>query len=212
MIRIILAEDHKIVRDGIKKLLDQEQDFQIVGDAVNGLEVTQLLDQGVEANIILVDMNAPEIPGPDIIKKIKDNARGAKVVVLTMLDDEKHVLEAFKAGANGYILKNAGSDELIFAIRHINGNGRYVCSELALRFLDRLIHQQNTLFTNVEPTKREAEVLQMIAEGMTNQEIADKLFTSKRTIEGHRQNLLDKTGSRNTAALIKFAILKGMIN
>ena len=134
-----------------------------------------------------------------------------------MLDNEKYIVQAFKNGASAYILKNITSDELVFCIKHVCLNAdRYICNELALRMLDKVINKPDVVVPNenteIELSKREIEVLTLIAEGYTNLEIADKLFTSKRTVEGHRQNLIDKTGSRNTAALIRYAILSGMIS
>jgi DNA-binding NarL/FixJ family response regulator len=159
----------------------------------------------------------PEMNGIELINKIKLSYPEIKVIVLSMLDHEKYVIEAFRAGACGYILKNVSSEELIFALRHIySTNERYLCNEISLKLLDRLITMPDTIaladHLNIDLSKRELEVLALIAEGYTNQEIAEKLFTSKRTVEGHRQNLIDKTGARNTAALIRFAIVNGLIS
>lgn len=133
-----------------------------------------------------------------------------------MLSNEKYVLKAFKSGANGYMLKNVGSDELLFGIRHIVNNGnRYICTELSMELLDRQLGRSYVLtddLPEVDLSKREMEILSFIAEGFTNQEIADKIFTSKRTVEGHRQNLIDKTRTRNSAALIRYAVLRGIVN
>ncbi|MBV8389738.1 MAG: response regulator transcription factor [Mucilaginibacter sp.] len=216
MIRIILAEDHNIVRDGIKNLLEKVPNFQIIGDAINGAEVLQLIASGLEPDIILVDMNMPVMGGLELSEKLKESAIKAKVIILTMIDHEKYVIKAFKSGVTGYLLKNVSADELIFAISHIHGDGNYICSELALRFMDRLTHMPELSSaedtSDVEFTKREMEVLVLTAEGYTNQEIADQLFTSKRTVEGHRQAMINKTGTRNTIALVKYALQHGIIN
>lgn len=216
MIRIILAEDHNIVRDGIRNLLEREKDIQVVGDAMNGQEVLNLLDNGVVAELILADINMPGMTGIEMTQRIKDAGIKSKVVILTMLDHERYVVQAFQSGANGYLLKNISADELVFALRHIHVDGRYICSELALRFLDRLVQQPDRRHfeeeTGVEFSTREIEILMLVADGLTNQEIADKLFTSKRTVEGHRQALIEKTGTRNTAALIRYGIQRGLIN
>lgn len=212
MIRIILAEDHNIVRNGIRSLLEQNTDFLIAGEADNGQHALDLMANGVEADIILLDMNMPGINGAELIEKLKETSPQIKVIVLTMNDHEKYILQAFQVGAEGYLLKNVSPDELGFAIRHIYSGGRYICSELSLRLLDRRIGQSDLSLKDIDLSKRELEILGFIAEGLTNTEIAERLFTSKRTVEGHRQNLLEKTGCRNTAALIKFSILKGLIN
>ncbi|MBS1532276.1 MAG: response regulator transcription factor [Bacteroidetes bacterium] len=216
MIRILLAEDHNIVRDGIKNLLQKELNFDVVGEATNGAEVLRQINNGAQPDIILADMNMPGMGGLELAEKVKNISCKAKVVVLTMIDHEKYVIKAFKNGVTGYLLKNVGADELVFAINHIHADGQYICSELALRFMNRLAHLPEPLDTedisDTEFTKRELEVLSLTAEGYTNQEIADKLFTSKRTVEGHRQSMINKTGTRNTVALIRYAIQHRIIN
>lgn len=217
MIRVILTEDHNVVRNGIKSILEKENNLEIVAEATNGKQTIELLEQGMNADVILADVNMPEMSGMEMTVEVKSRFPKVKVIILTMLDHEKYILQAFKNGASAYILKNITSDELIFCIKHVClNNDRYICNELALRMLDRLINKPEPVAPNenteIDLSKREVEVLSLIAEGYTNFEIADKLFTSKRTVEGHRQNLLDKTGSRNTAALIRYAILSGLIS
>jgi len=217
MINILLAEDHNVVRNGIRSLIEKETDIKVSAEAINGKRALALLSNATDINIVLTDLNMPEMNGIELINKIKLSYPDIKVVVLSMLDHEKYVIEAFRAGACGYILKNVSSEELIFALRHIHStNERYLCNEISLKLLDRLINMPDTIaladHLNIDLSKRELEVLALIAEGYTNQEIAEKLFTSKRTVEGHRQNLIDKTGARNTAALIRFAIVNGLIS
>lgn len=216
MIKIILAEDHNIVRKGIRNLLETVDIFEVIGEALNGSEVLTLIEKGLKPDIILADMNMPELGGIEVAEKVKEILPSVKTVLLTMLDHERYVIKAFNAGAVGYLLKSISSDELIFAIKHVCKEGRYICSELSLRFMDRLIQLPDTSLSDhhmdIEFSKRELQVLSLIAEGYTNQEIADQLFTSKRTVEGHRQSLIDKTSTRNTAALIKFALMNGVIN
>jgi DNA-binding NarL/FixJ family response regulator len=215
MIQIILAEDHHIVRGGIQSLLEKENGFSIAGEATNGSEVLGLLAKGVKADIILADMNMPVMGGLELTETIKKNFPGIKVIILSALDHEKYVVKAFQSGASGYLLKSVSPDELIFAIKHTYQNNAYICSELGRRFLDRLLTipdlVSNENNQGIEFSGREVEILSLIAEGFTNQEVADKLFTSKRTIENYRQSLIDKTGSRNTVALIRYAILNGII-
>jgi DNA-binding NarL/FixJ family response regulator len=216
MIQIILAEDHNIVRNGIRSLLEKEKDFEITGEAVNGREVLELFEKGIIADIVLADMNMPELSGIELIAKLKNSAATCRVIILSALDHEKYVVQAFHAGASGYLLKSVSPNELIFAIRHVYAGSQYICSELTSRFLNRLMAVPDTALTElsegIEFSSREVEVLVLVAEGYTNQEIADKIFTSKRTVEGHRQALIDKTGARNTAALIRFALVNGIIN
>jgi DNA-binding NarL/FixJ family response regulator len=216
MIKIILAEDHNVVRNGIRSLLEKESDIQVVAEATNGNEALKLLKEGLTPDIMLADVNMPEMNGMEMVAQISEHYPSVKVIMLSMLDNEKYIMQAFKAGATGYILKNVNAGELVFAIRHVcMSHERYLCNELSLRLLDKLIHTPESVFdidsSDIDISKREAEVLALISEGYTNQEIADKLFTSKRTIEGHRQSLIEKTGTRNTAALIRYAIVNGII-
>jgi DNA-binding NarL/FixJ family response regulator len=215
MIKIILAEDHNVVRNGIRSLLDKETDIQVIAEATNGKMVLQILKDGSIPDIILADINMPEMSGMEMVAQISHAYPKVKVIMLSMLDHEKYIMQAFKAGATGYILKNVNAIELVFAIRHVcTSNDKYICNELSLRLLDKLMHTPDSNFEveDLDITKREVEVLSLIAEGYTNQEIADKLFTSKRTIEGNRQMLIEKTGTRNTAALIRYAILNNIIS
>jgi DNA-binding NarL/FixJ family response regulator len=215
MIKIILAEDHNVVRNGIRSLLDKEKDIQVIAEATNGKMVLQILKDGRIPDIILADINMPEMNGMEMVAQISQTYPKIKVIMLSMLDHEKYIMQAFKAGATGYILKNVNAVELVYAIRHVcSSNEKYICNELSLRLLDKLMHTPDSNFEveDLDITKREVEVLSLIAEGYTNQEIADKLFTSKRTIEGNRQMLIEKTGTRNTAALIRYAILNNIIN
>lgn len=216
MLKVILAEDHNIVRNGIRMLLENEPDFEVIAEATNGQEVLELLEKNTPAELILADINMPIMDGITMLKAIRTSYPHIKVVFLTMLDNEKYIIQAFNEGASGYVFKSVSSDELIFSLRQVNNGSRYLCTELALTLLDRSL-QENTVFTTtmenkIDFSEREVEVLQLIAEGLTNTEIAEKIFISKRTVEGHRQSLLEKTGSRNTATLIRFALMHGFIS
>jgi len=215
MINLILAEDHNIVRNGISMLLGADKEISIKGEAVNGREVLDMIAAGIKADIILADINMPEMDGITLIGEVKQLSPQTKVVMLSMLDNEKYVVQAFAEGASGYLLKSISADELLFALKHVNSGNKYMCSELSMRLLDKLLHTVNTPFDQarheIDFSMREIEILHLIAEGLTNNEMSDKLFISKRTIEGHRQSLIEKTGSRNTAALIRFAVLSGIV-
>jgi len=216
MINILLAEDHKIVRDGLKFILEKEPDFNIVAEVNNGNEVMEVFNTGLAVDIVLSDMNMPGMGGQEITHWIKANHPQVRVIILTALDNEEYIISTFKSGACGYLLKNISADELHFAIRHVAAKNQYICSELTMRFVNRLVTMPDQLSTEMQAglefSSRELEILTLLAEGYTNQEIADKLFTSKRTVEGHRQNLIDKTGVRNTAALIKFAVINAIVH
>ena len=214
-IRIILADDHLILRGGIKAMLEKENFIEVTGEANNGTEVLSLMQNGTKADIILVDMNMPVMGGIELTEHLRKDHPSAKVIILSALDTEKHVIQAIHSGACGYLLKNISTSELVFAIKHTYEFGQYICAELSKRFLNRVLTvpspATNESIQGIEFSSRDVEILSLLAEGFTNQEVADKLFTSKRTVENIRQQLIDKTGSRNTISLIRFAMLNGII-
>ena len=215
-INLMLVDDHKIIRDGIKSFLKGDE-IQIVGEASNGRELLEMLTE-TQPDVVLLDINMPEMDGLEATKLIKAQYPEVKVLVLSMLDHEKYVQQVFDAGAMGYTLKNIGKDELIHAIRMVANGNRFIGTDVAFAFLNKLRNilpapaNQPYEKKPTDLSAREIEVLKLIAEGMTNAEIADKLFTSKRTIESHRQNIIEKTQVKNTAALIKYALNTGLIN
>lgn len=215
MVQVLLAEDHNIVRNGIRMLLEMDKGINIAGEAVNGKEVLEYISKNEKIDIVLADINMPELDGISLLKELKKISPETRIVMLSMHDNEKYISQAFLEGASGYLLKNVSADELIFSLKHVNFGGKYLCSELAIRMLDKHIQQDHNAIVSsgpkIEFSMREIEVLHLIAEGLTNYEMSDKLFISKRTIEGHRQSLIEKTGSRNTAALIRYAVLQGIV-
>lgn len=213
MLSLILAEDHNIVRNGIRMLLEADKEISIAGEATNGLEVLEIISSGVKVDIVLADINMPEMDGITLIKELKLKSPATQIVMLSMLDNDKYVSQAFSEGASGYLLKSVSADELIFSLKHVYAGGQYLCAELAMRLLNKSISTVplNRINDNVEYSMREIEILDLIAEGLTNNEMSAKLFISKRTIEGHRQSLIEKTGAKNTAALIRYAVLSGII-
>ncbi|WP_316804840.1 response regulator transcription factor [Pedobacter nototheniae] len=217
LIKVLLADDHNIVRNGIISLFEKDDtNIKIIAEAANGLEVLEHLKAGINPDIIITDINMPEMKGIELISIIKSNYPKIKILVLTILDQESYVLQSLEAGADGYLLKTVNISEIVFAINQIVSGHKYICTNLTIQLLSKLKGKFKIgaahLKSDVEISKREVEILTLIAEGYTNSEIADKLFTSKRTIEGNRQNLLDKTGKRNTAALINFVVRNGIID
>jgi DNA-binding NarL/FixJ family response regulator len=212
---IILADDHNIVRNGIKALLDRETSCKIVGEAEDGNGVLALLNHGVAANIVLTDLSMQGMGGLNLLESLKASHPEVKAIVLSAHDNEQYLAKAFRAGAAGYLLKSISANELIFAIKHVAENNQYISSQLTSKFLARVLavpdHTERLSRHGLEFSEKEVEVLCLIADGYTNQEIADKIFSGKRTIEGYRQSLIDKTGARNTAALIRFAVSNGII-
>ena len=214
MINILLAEDHNIVRNGIKMLLETDEEIRVVGEATNGIEAQKQIASH-EVDIILTDINMPGVDGLQLLKEVKAKHPHIKVIMLSMHEHEKYVLETFKNNGDGYLLKNIAEDELLFAVRFVHQGNKYLCSELTMQFMDNLLKNKQYMVTppenEIDFSLRELEILQLIAEGLTNLEMSEKLFLSKRTIEGHRQSLLDKTHSKNSAALIRYGVLHGLI-
>jgi DNA-binding NarL/FixJ family response regulator len=204
LIRILLCEDQRIVRDGLNLLLGAEKDFQIAGLTETGSQVLNKLNSGLTVDVLLMD-KFQKVPG-----------KTPNVLIFSIIDNEKYVQDALKAGALGYILKSASTEELIFAIRQVASGKKYISTEISLSLLNKsentFQHDEGMDSANaVRLSKREREVLSLMAQGLTNKEISERLFTSRRTVEGHRRNLIEKTGSVNTATLIKYAIKKGII-
>lgn len=211
MINVLLAEDHLILRDGIKALLKDHPDINVVAEASNGKEVQNLLlDSAID--LLILDINMPEMDGIQTAEYVKDNYKNIKVLILSMLEQEKYVTKSFEAGALGYILKTTGKDELVNAIKTVANGNPYISHKISANMLKNTNYSlRDEDRTEVDLSPRELEILNLIAEGYTNSEIADRIFTSKRTVETHRKNLIDKTGTKNTAALIKFAIVNGIL-
>jgi len=215
MLNVILADDDTLVREGIKMILTAQERVSVLGEASNGTQVMNMLSEGLVPHIVLTDINMPEMDGISLISSLRKIDPAIKVIMLTMSDSNKFIQQSFTAGASGYLLKTIHPEELIFALNQVNVGERYICSTLSMRLLDRSIEfsniQSSQTDLNVDFSNREMEILGLIAEGLTNQEMSERLFLSKRTIEGHRQSLIEKTGCRNTATLIKYAVLNGMI-
>lgn len=216
MIKVLLAEEHKIVRDGIRALLEKERDFEIVAEAENGAVALQLINDGCFPDIILSGIIMPEMNGMELALKLKDANPQIKVVILTMLLTVKCVFESMGNGAVGYLLKSTTHDELVFALKHVNKGFKYICAEMALSLVAQLKAvkgvKDSASFDCTQLSNRESEILLLISDGYTNSEIADNLFISRRTVEGHRQSILSKTNTKNTASLIKYAMRTHLIN
>lgn len=214
-IRVILTDDHNIIREGLRSLLEDDPDTEVVGEASNGKELLELLEH-TPADVVLLDINMPVMDGYEAAKQIAERFPDTKVLALSMLNSEPFVQKMMESGASGYILKSTGKAELRSAIKLVASGTPFMCADLAMKFMQKSSATEEETDKssrgNSVLSKRELEVLGLIAEGYTNAEIADKLFTSKRTIETHRQNILEKTSAKNTANLVKYAIQNGYIN
>jgi two-component system response regulator NreC len=211
-VTILLADDHPFVRRGVRNLLEAEADFLVVGEAEDGLQVVQMAEK-LRPDILVVDIMMPNLNGLEALKQVSHRSPKTRKIVLSMHSADPYVVEAFRSGASGYILKDSAPDELINAIRHVLLDNIYLSPKLP----ERLIAALTESLGNAEQdkyeslTNREREILQMTVEGRTSQEIGDKLIISPRTVEVHRSNLMNKLGIHHQAELIRFALKRGIL-
>ena len=212
MIRIVLADDHQVVRKGFKALLSAEPDFSVVGEAGDGLEALTIIER-LEPEIVVLDLMMSGINGLEVTRQLNKKSPKTSIVILSMHSNEAYVLEALRSGAKAYILKESPPEELIKAIREVSCGRRYLSSPLSERAIEAYTRKAEV--KGPEPydqlTTREREILQLAAQGCTNTEIAKRLFISSRTVETHRTNLMRKLNLHNHIQLIQFAIQHGII-
>ena len=211
-VTVLLADDHPIVRQGLRHLLEAESDLKIVGEASDGLQAVQLTEK-FKPNVLIVDMMMPDLNGLEVLRQVKDRSPATCCIVLSMQSADVYVVEALKAGALGYVLKETGPSELVNAVQQVIGGRRYLSPRLSERLIDVLLQAAEDLTHDPYETltDREREVLQMAAEGMTTSAIAKRLSISPRTAELHRGRMMDKLGLNNQTELIRYAIKRGIL-
>lgn len=208
-IRIIIADDHQLFRNGLKMLLEASPEFEITGEASNGEEFLKIL-RNCTADIVLMDINMPEMDGVEATRRGLKLCPSLAVIALSMYGEEEYYYKMVDAGAKGFLLKDSDISEVKDAILTVRKGGSYFSQELLYHVIQKIKHRENESKT-ANLSKREKEILYKICEGNSNQEIAESLFISKRTVDKHRANLLGKTNSKNTASLILFAIKNKLI-
>jgi DNA-binding NarL/FixJ family response regulator len=208
-IRIIIADDHQLFRNGLKILLNAFPEFEVTGEASNGEEFLRIL-KNTKADIALMDINMPEMDGIEATRKGLKIYPELNIIALSMYGEEEYYYKMVDAGAKGFLLKDSDISEVKEAILTVRKGGNYFSQELLYHVIQKIKHRENESKT-ANLSKRETEILFKICEGLSNQEIADTLFISKRTVDKHRANLLGKTNSKNTASLILFAIRNKLI-
>jgi DNA-binding NarL/FixJ family response regulator len=213
MVNIVLADDHQMVRKGLRALLCSEADFNIVGEAGDGLEALDLVKK-LQPEILVLDLMMPGINGLEVIRQITRKNIKTGVVVLSMHNNEAYVLEALRSGAKAYILKESPAEELVHAIREVGEGRRYLSSPLSEKSIDSYLAKAEV--TNFDPfdalTAREQEIFQLATQGFSNNDIASKLNISHRTVETHRTNLMHKLGLHSHTQLVQYAITRGLIS
>lgn len=205
----MLVDDHKMIREGIKTYLAEDPKYDIVGEAENGIDCLNQLEN-LEVDLILTDLHMPEMDGIELAKEVKERYPDLKLIALTMMGESQHIKQMLAEGALGYLLKNCGETEVKLAIQNVMMGGTYYSPEVTNIIMNNIRKVKPKSGGNVAMemplTDREKEVLKLILKEYTNQEIADELYISVRTVDAHKRNLLDKTGSKNVAGLVIYAI------
>jgi two-component system, NarL family, nitrate/nitrite response regulator NarL len=218
MMNLLIADDHQLFIDGLQFMFSSRPEYRVIATVNNGqAAVARCAEGDIEA--VLMDINMPELNGLEATKLIKAANANIKILIVSMLDDYASINKLLKAGADGYVLKNAGADELITALAALQQGEIYVSDELQKGLFKFNLKKtppppasRYTLNPIDDISTREREILQLISEGLTNNEMAAKLFLSPKTIDTHRTNLLQKLGLKNTAALVRFAVENGLID
>lgn len=212
MPNILLADDHNIVRQGLRALLQSEPHFRLVGEASDGIEAVRLAER-LKPDVLITDVMMPGLNGLEVARQVSRSLPNTRIIILSMYTNDAYVIEAFKNGANGYVLKDSEASDLIQAVKEVINGNRYLSPPLSERALE--LYMQKLESAPSDPyellTTREREVLQLVAEGKTSAEIANRLFISPRTAEGHRANLMRKLGLQTNADLIRFALKRGIL-
>lgn len=214
-IRLLLVDDHAVIRTGLKMLLESQPDMLIVGEAATGAEALEKAAL-LQPNIVVMDITLPDLSGIEVTRRLKQQFPAIATVALTIHEDEQYFFEMLQAGAAGYVPKRAAPDDLIYAIRAAFAGQIYLYPTLAKALVSDFVSRSSDPDSNAEVneplTVREQEVLELLAEGLSNEEIADRLVISRHTVARHRENIMRKLGLHNRSQLVKYAIRKGMIN
>ena len=211
--RIVIAEDHTILREGLRMLLSSNPAFEVVGEAQDGLEAIRSVES-LKPDLILMDLSMPRMNGVGAIQEIKKQSPSTKILVLTVHKTEEHILTTLKTGADGYILKDATHSELMLAIENIFSGRSYLSPGISEKVIEGYLEGRKSVKSSTSwdtLTQREREILKMIAEGYKNKDIADYLCISAKTVEKHRANLMKKLDLHSASSLTAFAMEKGLI-
>lgn len=211
-VTIVLADDHDIVRQGLRLLLEEQADFRVVAEAAGGLETIKLV-RALRPNVLVVDLMMLDLNGLEVTRQVRCSAPETHVVILSMYSDEAHVLEALRIGVSAYVLKGSGTACLLQAVREANTGRRYLSPPLSDRAIEAYLSRAREAITDPYETltPREREVLHLAASGLTNAEVGTSLFISPRTVETHRANLMRKLNLHTQTALIRYALRRGIL-
>ncbi len=213
-VRIVLAEDHTLLRQGLRALLSTDPGFEIVGEACDGREAVRCVEK-LKPDLLLMDLSMPRMNGMEAIREIKNRHPQTRVIALTVHQQEEYLVTTLQAGAEGYVLKDATHEELVLAIQSVMAGNPYLSPAVSGKIITGYLERKNTtgsIASGQVLSPREREVLKLIAEGYRNREIAAELCISLKTVEKHRANLMKKLDLHNTAALTVYAVEKGLVH
>lgn len=211
-ITVFLAEDHRMVREGFRLLIETQSDIKVIGEAGNGREAVRQATK-LNPDVVLMDIEMPELNGIEATRQISETSPSTKVIILSMYSTPQHISRAFKAGARGYILKESAGDDVIKAIQTVHSGKIFMCSEISEVVVSQYIKDNRTGELDdplARLSSREREILQLLVEGKSNTKIAELLFLSPKTIETYRSHLMQKLGIGDLPSLVKFAIQHGI--
>lgn len=209
-ITIVLADDHTMVRQGLRTVLEAEKDFSIIGEAGDGLEALRLAEK-LSPQVLIADLNMPGINGIEVVRQAKERCPGTRIIILTMHADTAYIEEALRFGAAGYLLKESPKSDLVNAVRQVAAGRRYLTPEVSELAIKGFVGRSHAADPYDELHSREREVLHLVAQGFTNIEIGKSLFISPRTVEVHRASMMQKLGLENHAQLMLYAVKRGII-
>ncbi len=211
--KIVIAEDQKILREGLKSLLTSTDDLEVVAEAEDGLNAVRCVEK-YKPDLLLLDLSMPRMNGISVIRDTKTQVPETKILVLTVHESEEYILEVFQSGADGYCLKDASRSELIMAIKRVLSGNRYISPGISQKVLEGYLKDRETLKSSSSwdsLTRREREILKLVGEGYKNREIADYLCVSAKTVEKHRSNIMRKLDLHTASALTAYAIERGLV-
>jgi DNA-binding NarL/FixJ family response regulator len=212
VIKVIIADDHAILREGVKLLLEAEPDIEVIGQASNGVDAVRMADE-LKPDLVLMDLQMPGVDGMEACERLARLCPGVKVLVLSQLDQEQHLVRVLQAGALGYVLKQNASDELVQAVHTVLQGHVYLTPAMASRFVEMHFRREEARQDRAKLlTAREEEVLKGIAQGLTNRQISDQLFVSIKTVQTHRGNIMEKLDLHDRVDLVKYALKTGLVD
>jgi DNA-binding NarL/FixJ family response regulator len=214
--KILIVDDHEVVRDGLKNILTSLDNITIAGEAGNGEDAVKMYSS-LKPDLVIMDISMPGMNGIEATRVIKEKDPDARILILTMHDNQEYLNQIIRSGAKGFILKNTDKEELLDAVRTVAGGDNFFSKDISKLIIDNYIRtaketEKTDAYKEVPLTKREIEILKLIASGYSNQEIANILYISYNTVDTHRKNIMHKLAIKNTAGLVRYAIEKGLIS